>query len=210
MIEKNHILYLSPSKCLSRQQELVGAKPEKELQLGSTKTGLVVKEQVSHHEISLSSDLALRQAIQRRTIAMALTQLVSYDVMRKWTDRLFAMYARVPASGFNKISQAQLLRADRQAFISLAEGFSGSLKNNTGVVKPLDALVARLETDVTVTYHMLPVPLGSSTSSSSGNKRCRQGALRQQQTQVQYIKWVKRPTISMYSIQKRRQEIRKI
>lgn len=39
MIEKNQILYLSPTKCLSRQQELIGAKPEKELQLDSTKDG---------------------------------------------------------------------------------------------------------------------------------------------------------------------------
>lgn len=170
MIEKNQIVYLSPSKCLSRQQELLGAKPEKELQLDATKTGLVVKEQASNTEITLSSDLALHQAIQRRNIAVALTQLVSFDVIRKWTDRLFAMYAQVPAGGFHKISQAQLLRADRQAFISMAEAFTGSLRDNSGPDKPLDSLVAKLETDVTVTYHMLPVPVVNSVAAFVGNK----------------------------------------
>lgn len=170
MIEKNQIVYLSPTKCLSRQQELLGNKPEKELQLDASKTSLVVKEQASSTEISLTSDLALHQAIQRRNIAMALTQLVSFDVVRKWTDRLFAMYAQVPASGFHKISQAQLLRADRQAFISLAEAFTGSLRDNTGPVKPLDNLMARLETDVTVTYHMLPVPLSNNVASFLGKE----------------------------------------
>ena len=34
MIEKNEISYISPTRCLSRQQELAGAKPDKELQYG--------------------------------------------------------------------------------------------------------------------------------------------------------------------------------
>ena len=45
MIEKNEISYISPARCLSRQQELAGAKPDKELQLDATKTTLVLKEQ---------------------------------------------------------------------------------------------------------------------------------------------------------------------
>jgi len=32
MVERNDVAYISPSRCLSRQQELTGAKPEKELQ----------------------------------------------------------------------------------------------------------------------------------------------------------------------------------
>ena len=31
MVERNEVAYVSPAKCLSRQQELTGAKPEKEL-----------------------------------------------------------------------------------------------------------------------------------------------------------------------------------
>ena len=46
MIERNEIAYISPTKCLPRQQELVGNKPEKEIQLDASKTALVIKEQV--------------------------------------------------------------------------------------------------------------------------------------------------------------------
>eukprot|EP00434_Breviolum_minutum_P036637 symbB.v1.2.032470.t1/scaffold3898.1/size48671/2 len=81
MIEKNQISYISPARCLSRQQELAGAKPDKELQLDSTKTTLVLKEQQPKMEISVASDLALYQAIQRRSLALDLR------VMRSWTDR---------------------------------------------------------------------------------------------------------------------------
>ena len=120
MIERNEVAYINPNRCLSRQQELTGAKPEREIQLDATKTSLVVKEQSSSAEINISSDLALYQALQRRTLAMDLTGLASYEVMRKWVDRLFALYAQAPAPGFQKVTQAQLLRADRQAFVASA------------------------------------------------------------------------------------------
>ena len=172
MVDKNEIAYISPNKCLSRQQELMGVKPEKEIQLDATKSALVVREQTSHAEISINSDLALYQALQRRTLALDLTGIASYEVMRKWIDRLFAMYAQSPAPGFQKVTQAQLLRADRQAFIRMSELFTGSLKTYVGAGKPLDQYIERLETDMTVTYFMLPIPTShnSSSASTTGDK----------------------------------------
>jgi hypothetical protein len=82
MVERNDVAYISPSKCLSRQQELIGAKPEKELQLDASKTGLVIKEQTMTREINLTSDLALYQAMQRRALAMDLINLASYEVKK--------------------------------------------------------------------------------------------------------------------------------
>ena len=169
MVERNEVAYISPTKCLSRQLELTGAKPEKELQLDASKTGLVIKEQSNAQEINISSDLALYQAMQRRALAMDLTGLASYEVMKKWIDRMFAIFSQPPAPGFQKVSQAQLLRADRQAFVRLSETFNGSLKVMPMAGKPLDPLVEKLETDVSVTYFMLPVASQASTSGSHGD-----------------------------------------
>lgn len=121
MIEKNQIAYINPNRCLSRQQELSGSKPEKELQLDATKSGLVVQEKQTHQELNLSSDLALYQALQRRPLAFELAGLASYEAMSKWMDRLFSMYSQVPAPGFQRVTTAQLLRADRQGFIRMSE-----------------------------------------------------------------------------------------
>ena len=99
-IEKNQIAHINPNRRLSRQQELSGSKPEKELQLDASKTGLVVQEKQSHQELNLSSDLALYQALQRRSLAFELSGLASYEVINKWMDRLFSMYSQVPAPGF--------------------------------------------------------------------------------------------------------------
>ena len=169
MVERNEISYISPTKCLSRQQELTGAKPEKELQLDASKTGLVIKEQANSQEISISSDLALYQAMQRRALAMDLTNMASYEVMKKWTDRMFAVYSQPAAPGFQKVSQAQLLRADRQAFVRLSETFAGSLKAMPAAGKPLDPLIEKLETDVSVTYFMLPMAQHAVASGSQGD-----------------------------------------
>ena len=164
MIEKNTVVYISPSKCMSRQQELAGSKPEKEIQLDASKTSLVVKEQPSSTDITIASDPALFQAIQRRSLAMDLTGLATYEVMRKWTDRLFNIYSQSVAPGFHKVSQAQLLRANRQAFVRLGELFTGSLKQGAGPGKVLDPYIAQLETDVTMTYFMLPLPVATAKS----------------------------------------------
>ena len=174
MIEKNSVIYISPSKCMSRQQELAGSKPEKEIQLDASKTSLVVKEQTTSTDISISSDLALFQAIQRRSLAMDLTGLATYEVMKKWTDRLFSMFSQSVAPGFQKVSQAQLLRADRQAFVRLGELFTGSLKQGAAPGKALDPYIAQLENDVTVTYFMLPLPIThvkTDPEDKSGKKR---------------------------------------
>ena len=166
MMEKNEVTYIGPTKCLSRQQELMGGKPEKEIQLDASKTSLVVKEQQNVAEIHITSDLSLYQALQRRTLALDLTGLASYEVMRKWIDRLFALYAQSPAPGFAKISQSQLLRADRQAFVRMSELFTGSLRAPIAAGKPLDPYIEKLESDMTVTYFMLPMPTSHASSST--------------------------------------------
>ena len=121
-------------------------------------------------EISVASDIALYQAMQRRSLALDLTNLVSYEVMRSWTDRLFALYSQPPAPGFQKISQTQLLRADRQAFVRLGELHTGPVKPGPGPGKLLDHFVGRLEHDVSVTYFMLPLPVHSTTTGDKSDK----------------------------------------
>ena len=161
IFESEEIRYIPPSKCLSRQQELAGEKPEKEVQLDATKGQLVVKDANLHKEISLTSDLALFQAFERRALAFDVAGLATYTVVHKWHNRLFGLLAQPPAPGFAKISQAQLLRADRQSFVRMGERANGSLKPDPAGVRPLDAIIEDLYNDVSVSYFLLPLPLSS-------------------------------------------------
>ena len=158
IFETEEIRYISPSKCLSRQQELATLKPEKEVQLDAEKGSLVVKEVTNQKEISISSDLALFQALTRRALAFDLIGLATYTNVHRWHTRMFALMEQAPAPGFQRVSQAQLLRADRQAFVRMGEQVNGALKPKADGTKPLDAIFDALPTDVSVSYFLLPMP----------------------------------------------------
>ena len=81
------------------------------------------------------------------------------------------MYTQPPAPGFNKVSQSQLLRADRQAFLRLSELVTCGFKPNAAGTLPLDEAFDRLRNDVTVTYHMLPSPQASGKDSVKGKEK---------------------------------------
>ena len=138
MYESGELKYIAPGNSLNRQQELSGAKPEKHIKLDASSSGLVVKDaapEQPEQEINVGSDLALLQAMCRRALAMDLVGLASYDTIMKWVNPMFSLYAQPPAPGFQKVSQGQLLRADRQSFLRLAEMVTGGFKAGpTGVL----------------------------------------------------------------------------
>lgn len=100
--ESEEIRYIPPSRCLSRQQELAGQKPEKEVQLDAVKGSLIVKDVQNKQEISLPSDLALSQALTRRALAFELVGLASFNAVNKWHNRMFSLLAQAPAPGFRR------------------------------------------------------------------------------------------------------------
>lgn len=166
ILESEEIRYIAPSKCLSRQQELAGQKPEKEVQLDAAKGSLVVKDVQPKQEIAVSSDLALYQALTRRALAFDLIGLATYTEVNKWHNHMFSLLAQSPAPGFQKVSQGQLLRADRHSFVRMGELANGGLKPNANGDRPLDAIYKRLPNDVSVTYFLLPVQSSDHSSTT--------------------------------------------
>ncbi len=175
MMDSGGLKYIPPNRCLTRQQEISGSKPEKQIKLDDNKTGLIVKEAEPEREISVASDLSLFQAMCRRGLAMDLVGIASYDTVMRWTNRMFTMYTQPPAPGFNKVTQAQLLRADRQSFPRLAEMVTSGFKPNAAGTLPLDEALDRLRTDVTVTYHMPPLAQGQENPKGDKEKEDRDG-----------------------------------
>ena len=163
---------MPPAKCLTRQQELSGSKPEKTIKLDDKTSGLIVKDAVPEQEIA---DLALFQAMCRRALAMDLVGMASYDTIMRWVNRMFALYTQPAAPTFAKVSQTQLLRADRQSFLRLAELVAGGFKVGPSGTLPLDDAINMLQNDMTVTYHLLPLPstggpAKADSSKASGSK----------------------------------------
>ncbi len=98
------------------------------------------------------------QAMSRRALAFDLIGLATYTTVHKWHCRMFALMEQPPAPGFSRVTQAQALRADRQAFIRMGEQVNGALKPKADGTKPLDAVIDALANDVSVSYFLLPTP----------------------------------------------------
>ena len=77
---------------------------------------------------------------------------------------------RLQLQDFQKITQVQLLRADRQAIVRMSEQGTGSWTGVTAAGKPLDPYLEKLDSDMIVTYFMLPIPTSHGPSASSGDK----------------------------------------
>ena len=72
MMESGELKHVPPNRCLTRRQEIAGSKPEEQITLDDTKTGLVIKESEPERAISVASNLALFQATCRSGLAMDL------------------------------------------------------------------------------------------------------------------------------------------
>ncbi|CAE7223179.1 unnamed protein product [Symbiodinium sp. CCMP2592] len=151
MRENDELKYLAPNECITRDAELCCEKPPKALHVDANKTGLVVKDEETTSAISLESDLALR------ALAMDLVGLASYACVQKWNERLFRIMSQDPPPEFQRVSRAQVLRADRQCFLELARVCNGNLKPGPDGSLPLDKEFEKLEFNTTVMYFLLPV-----------------------------------------------------
>ncbi|CAE7217665.1 ubiad1 [Symbiodinium sp. CCMP2592] len=157
MRENDELKYLAPNECITRDEELCCEKLPKALHLDASKTGLVLKDEEATAAISLDSDLSLYQAMMRRALAMDLVGLASYACVQKWNERLFRIMSQDPPPEFQRVSRAQVLRADRQCFLELARVCNGNLKPGPDGSLPLDKEFERLEFNTTVMYFLLPV-----------------------------------------------------
>ena len=82
---------------------------------------LKMKSKESSLEADTSSDLLLRQAFTRRSLGFDQANLVDFERHEEWAEKLFTARFREPPQGYCKGSHQQMLNADAQLFVRLAE-----------------------------------------------------------------------------------------
>jgi hypothetical protein len=120
-----------------------------------------------------TSDLLLQQALTRRALGFELANLASYESAQALTAKLMKEYMRTPLDGYHRVSIQQLERADRAAFIKIAEITSGGVQRGADGLLPCDNAFLMAVADMDVTYLLMQLPKTKSSSSSSGAKRNR-------------------------------------
>ena len=175
MLEKSCLLYLGPEKFPTRRHKLLQKKPSKEISIDQSQ--LVVKEKQSDLTCPTVTELDVSNALKRRALAFDLVGVCTYEVMAAYHADLLDHLHTPPPPGYSAVSVQQILRADKAAFMFLAERMT-SLKRNATNQLPLDLQLPSILSQPNVAFHLLPLSGGtpkapSAAKASNPKKRSR-------------------------------------
>ncbi|CAE7488500.1 unnamed protein product [Symbiodinium sp. CCMP2592] len=157
MLSADSLTYLGPDRFPTRQSELQGKKPGKELTIDGN--SVTVRDKVPHQTCATGTELELTQALRRRALAFDLVKCASYDTMNRYHSSLIHRLQELPPPTYVKISVAQVLRADRAAFTRIAESLP-SIKRQPDGALPLDRALENILQDPSISFHLLPLKGG--------------------------------------------------
>ena len=164
--DQDQLSYISPEECGSRGQEILGVKKDASLRLERDQQGVVkAKEEQTSEWTDVASDYKLRQAFTRRSLAYDQATLIDFATQEAWVSHLFKLLHKDVPPGYAIISINQILKADREMFIRMADQCRATILPRMGGVKPLDESMQSLMHDPDVAYLVLPLPI-----SNVGNK----------------------------------------
>jgi len=154
MVEHDHPQWLELHRFIPRSQEISREKPGKEVVLDES-AKLSIRDRRTKDRCQIQNELQLAEAMTRRALACDLLQVCTFAVMEKWHRFLLNKLSTPPPPNYRPTSMEQVLRADRQAWIRLAEEVP-SLKRDASGELPLDVAFPKLQMDPHVTYFLQP------------------------------------------------------
>ena len=162
-MEDSQLKYVAIQECTSRDQELVGVKKLQQVSLDSS-GNLKVGSTEASVKTDLSTDMKVREAFMRRSLAYDQCGMVSCESLDSWTDKLFRAMDREPPKGYRKVSLDQVLAADKELWTLVAESTSAGVAPLPDGTKPVDDAINMLKNSAEVSFLLLPLPSGSSAS----------------------------------------------
>lgn len=161
MLEADVPMYLEPHCFTTRASEVARERPGKELVLDNI--NLTVKDVERKDKCQISNELQLHQALTRRSLACDLMQACSFRNMEKWHRHLLDHLQLPSPPGFRQPTMEQVLRADRTAWVKMAEKVTTLRRQGDGSL-PLNRALDELPADPSIMFHLMPLPVDKSTS----------------------------------------------
>ena len=119
---------------------------------------LKLQRKFSDGQCSLTGDLQIRQALQRRSLAFDQAKLCSYMAMERYHDELFQAMCREPPPNCLCISMAQVKEADRQLFMRISELTKGALSLRPDGSMPFEGHLGTVKDSAHIQFFMIPQP----------------------------------------------------
>ena len=101
--------------------------------------------------------------------------LIAFDISDKWHRYMFQLTRQQPPPGFKQPGMTQLLRADRQAFVSMQELSRDCVRPLADGTRPFDKIVQELDKDHSVVYFLLPTPVPVKDEVEKPRHYCKHG-----------------------------------
>lgn len=175
MAEDNQLKYVRWEQCTKRDAELMGLKADPIWKPDAMGVVRATKTQVGL-TANTGTDLLLRNALQRRSLAFDNCRLVDYGIFERWTDILLDAYLAAPIEGHAPISIEQLQRADLQLFKHAIRETRDGIRVRGDGSFPLEEALRIGFTLPEVRLHLMPV---QGRGGGPGNKREASGSARE-------------------------------
>ena len=114
--------------------------------------------------------MKVREAFIRRALAYDQCGMISFETLDSWTDKLFRAMDREPPKGYRKVSLDQALAADKELWTLVAESTSAGVAALPDGTQPVDDAIQHLKNSAEVSFLLLPLPSGGSSTQSTGNQ----------------------------------------
>ena len=154
-LEQKQLKYIPPHKVIKRETEIQGDKPKQQVFLDQG--AITLRDGEQNLKCDISSEMLAFNALQRRALAYDLVSIISYNCAMDFTQFLFDHLHRDSAPGYDKPDLAAVLRADRQAWVLMAENCHDFSTNAAGELK-CDEYLQSLKTNPEVVFNLLPRP----------------------------------------------------
>ena len=115
-------------------------KPGREISIDQS--ALVVKDRQQELLCNTTTELETVNALRRRALAFDLVKCCGFHAMNTYHSELFEHIHQAPPPGYSAVSLAQILRADRAAWIMIAEKIT-SLKRDPQGALPLEVEIQK-------------------------------------------------------------------
>jgi hypothetical protein len=154
--------YVGPERCTRRSQEIEGEAKPVGYKLEAPNGKIKVTKMQDEMTTDTSDMLRLRFALQRRGLAMEVAFLLSYSVHEEWVESLFSLMMDTAMPHYSKVSEQQVLRADKELFVLISRHHRGGFKVDlTGQVFILDAAWSAKVTCVRIQQMLMPIASGA-------------------------------------------------
>ncbi|CAE7725435.1 unnamed protein product [Symbiodinium sp. CCMP2592] len=149
------LIWLPWEKYTSRAQEIVSSKSDLSISFDNG-GNLRLNKKFQDAQCSLTGELQVRQALQRRSLCYDLAQLCSYSVMEAYHEEMFSLLSRPPVPGRMCITMGQVKEADKVLFLKIAEETRGALSVRPDGSKPMELQLLALKAHPQVQFCVIP------------------------------------------------------